>query len=109
LGRSSPVITRTTAVSKSAGSSIRPTLAQHVTSMSVQPGLTPPSRLLIVDDVVTSGTTLMACALVLSKAYPGIPISAFALARVQSTGNPVHVLDPIVERVTVDGTRCRRS
>ena len=104
-----PVIVRTTAVSKSAGSAIRPTLAQHIDSLGVQPGLRPPSRLLIVDDVVTSGTTLMACALVLAGAYPGIPISAFALARVQSSGNPVRVFDPIVERVAVDGTRCRRS
>ena len=104
-----PVIMRTTAVSKSAGSAVRPTLAQHIRSLTVQPGLRPPSRLLIVDDVVTSGTTVMACALVLIRAYPGVPVSAYVLARVQSSGNPERVFDPVIERVAVDGIRCRRG
>ena len=31
-----------------------------------------------------------------------------ALARVQSTGNPDRVLDPLIERVTLVGQRCKR-
>ena len=103
------VVSRTTAVSKSAGSVARPTLDQHARSLTVQPGLAPPSRLLVIDDVVTSGTTIMACALKLSLAFPGVPVSGFALARVQSAGNPHRVLDPIIERVTIAGQRCKRQ
>ena len=82
------IVSRTIAVPKSAGSVARPPLDQHVRSFTVQPNLSPPSRLLVVDDVVTSGTTIMACAIKLSLAFPGVPVSGFALARVQSTGNP---------------------
>jgi hypothetical protein len=103
------LVTRTMAVSKSAGSALRPTLEEHVNSFSVQPGLRPPSRIIVVDDVVTSGTTLMGCAMKLASVYPGIPVSGFALARVQSTGDPARVLDPVTERITIDGTRCRRG
>lgn len=103
------LVTRTTAVVKSAGSAVRPTLEEHVSSFSLQPGLRPPSRIIVVDEVVTSGTTIMGCAMKLASAYPGIPISGFALARVQSAGNPTRVLDPAIERITLDGQRCRRG
>lgn len=103
------VVRRTTAVPKSAGSAARPRLDQHVRSFTVEPRLAPPSRLLVVDDVVTSGTTIMACAIKLALAFPGVPVSGFALARVQSTGNPTRVLDPIIERVTMSGQRCKRE
>jgi predicted amidophosphoribosyltransferase len=103
------IVSRTIAVPKSAGSVARPTLDQHVHSFSVQPGLAPPSRLLVVDDVVTSGTTMMACAIKLAQAFPGVPVSGFALARVQSAGNPDRVLDPIIQRVTIAGQRCKRE
>jgi hypothetical protein len=103
------IVSRTIAVPKSAGSVARPTLDQHVRSFTVQPNLTPPSRLLVVDDVVTSGTTIMACAIKLSLAFPGVPVSGFALARVQSTGNPDRVLEPLIERVTLAGQRCKRE
>lgn len=83
-----PVVTRVVAVPKSAWQVERPALAQPVASLAVQKRLNPPTRLLLVDDVVTSGTTLMACAIALAGAFPGVPIAAFALARVQSTGAP---------------------
>jgi len=68
-----PVVSRTTAVPKSAGSATRPPLHQHIDSLTVQARLSPPSRLLLVDDVVTSGTTMMACAIKLAQAFPGCP------------------------------------
>jgi predicted amidophosphoribosyltransferase len=104
-----PLVSRTTAVPKSAGSATRPSLDQHIDSLTVQARLSPPSRLLLVDDVVTSGTTMMACAIKLAQAFPGVPVSGFALARVQSTGDPSRVFDPLVERVTINGQRCSRG
>ena len=104
-----PVVSRTTAVPKSAGSATRPRLNQHIDSLTVQARLNPPSRLLLVDDVVTSGTTMMACAIKLAQAFPGVPVSGFALARVQSAGNPPRVFEPLVQRIEVDGHRCIRG
>ncbi len=104
-----PVVHRTTAVPKSAGSAVRPPLDQHLKSLTVQAHLSPPSRLMLVDDVVTSGTTMMACAIKLAQVFPGVPVSGFALARVQSTGDPIRVFEPRVERVVVAGQRCTRG
>lgn len=93
---------------KSAGSTERPTLDQHLRSLTVQRVLMPPSRLLLVDDVVTSGTTMMACARKLSEAFPGVPVGGFSLARVLSSGDPDAVLEPLVERIVLTGPRCAR-
>ena len=103
-----PVVRRTTAVIKSAGSSERPTLEQHLRSLTVQRALLPPSRLLVVDDVVTSGTTMMACAQKLGEAFPGVPVAGFSLARVLSAGEPEAVLTPLTERIIENGQRCAR-
>ena len=68
----------------------------HAKSFAVTPGLEPPARLLLVDDVVTKGSTFMAAAWLLEKTYPGIAIDAFALARVQSSGAVERVVQPEV-------------
>jgi len=102
------VLTRVVAVRKSAGSIERPALREHVASLAVQKRFMPPSRLVIVDDVVTSGTTMMACAIVLADAFPGVPLTGFALARVQSEGNPGEVLQPANESIVSAGRRCNR-
>ena len=69
----------------------------------------PPRRSVLVDDVVTSGTTLMAGARRLDEAFPRAAIAAFALARVQSSGEPPILFEPVIERVVVAGARCRRE
>lgn len=104
-----PVISRVDAVAKSAGNPDRPPLADHLASLAVQKSFRPPSRLLLVDDVVTTGTTLMACMLRLAETFPGVPIEAFALARVLSQGEPTQVFEPIVEEISMSGTHCVRS
>jgi len=51
---------RAHAVQKSAGNQTRPSLEEHYKSFSVQGTLTAAKNLTLIDDVVTSGTTLMA-------------------------------------------------
>ena len=104
-----PVLARSTAVRKSAGSSERPSLKEHLKSFTLQKPFVLPARLVVVDDVVTSGTTMMACALKLADAFPGVPISGFALARVQSEGDPATVFSPLVEIIVPSGRRCSRG
>jgi hypothetical protein len=63
----------------------------------------------LVDDVVTSGTTLMAGARRSSEVFPRASIQAFALARVLSEGEPPLIAQPMLERIIVSGERCRRD
>lgn len=56
-------------------------------------------RLLLVDDVVTKGTTLLAAATVLRRRWPHVQVSAFAAIRTCG-------LEPDIERILdpCDGT-----
>jgi hypothetical protein len=71
---------------KSATSSAanRSTAAQHYDSLQVQEILTKPDSILLVDDVVTRGATLLGAANRLAESYPDSKISAFVVLRAVS-------------------------
>jgi hypothetical protein len=75
------------AVRKSATSapSERATAGIHYESMSVEKALVPPTAsLLLVDDVITRGATMLGCAQRLAEAFPQAQISGFAAMRTVS-------------------------
>jgi predicted amidophosphoribosyltransferase len=74
---------RTKAVSKAASSSPseRPTAEQHYESITVQGALFKPDDIVLVDDVITRGATLLGCANRLADAFPQCRIRAFAAMR----------------------------
>jgi predicted amidophosphoribosyltransferase len=97
-------LSRVRAVAKSATSppGRRPTVRDHYDSLSVVPGggLAEGARLLLIDDVVTKGRTLLAAATRLREAFPRARITAFALLR--TLGFKDHIddlLDPCVGRI----------
>ncbi len=59
----------------------RPTVALHYESFGLQCVPARPSSILLVDDVVTKGRTLLAAATRLNEVFPATPIRAFALLR----------------------------
>lgn len=59
----------------------RPTAAEHYESMSVQGSLSKPSEILLIDDVVTRGATLLGAANRLADLFPQTRIRAFAAMR----------------------------
>lgn len=59
----------------------RPTVQQHYRSFAVIPSSRPPTEIVLVDDVITKGRTLVAAALRLREAFPNAEIRAFALVR----------------------------
>ncbi len=106
----SPCLERVTAVPKSAfaGPGGRPGVRMHVDSMRVLPSLASPKRIVLVDDFVTKGATLLAAASLMLEACPAADIRAFAL--VHTCGLPVGVdVERIVDPVSGDITLNRRD
>lgn len=113
-GRSARLLTRTRAIAKAATSLSsgrpRPTALDHLQTLSVQKELRLAVEIVLIDDVVTTGSTLLGCANKLLESYPSIPIRGFAAMRAVS--NPLefkHIVDPILGSITLrsDG-RCHR-
>ncbi len=76
----------------------RPTAVQHFESLQVQELLSKPKAILLVDDVVTRGATLLGAANRLVESYPDAQIAAFVALR--SVSNPSEFKDV---REAVDG------
>jgi predicted amidophosphoribosyltransferase len=89
-----PTIQRVAAVPKSAFAAPgeRPEIQVHVTSLEVVDRLPRTSRVLLVDDFVTKGRTLLAAASVLANAFPGVEVRGFAVVRTMG-------LVPDIERI----------
>ena len=78
-----PCLERTRAVRKSAFAARgeRPGVRDHVASISVTSSLAPAGDLVVVDDFVTRGSTLLASATQVKASFPRREVAAFALVR----------------------------
>jgi len=90
-------LSRTTAVKRSATAWLwqRPTVPEHYQSLAVHDCDGAHARIVLIDDVVTKGRTLVAAALRLHASFPQCQIKAFALVR--TMGRVPHIqrlIDP---------------
>lgn len=88
--------------SSAAGASDRPLPQVHLDSLSCRPMLDSRPRILVVDDVVTRGATLLACASLLTDRFPEANVGTFALVRAMT--NPVEfsgMLAPVAGSITL--------
>ena len=88
--------------SATSAASSRSTAAQHFESLEVQEILAQPKSILLIDDVVTRGATLLGAANRLAESYPDAQIAAFAALR--AIGNPAEfksVNDPVKGVITL--------
>lgn len=84
-----PYLNRSKPVAKAAScpSNERPTAKQHYDSLIVQGALSKPDEIVIIDDVITRGATLLGCANRLADAFPECRIRAFAAMRTVSNSD----------------------
>lgn len=107
-----PLLERFNAVPKSAYAApgSRPGVAEHLASMRVRASLVPLERVILVDDVLTRGATLIAAAHLIRTIYPRADVRAFALFRARGfVADIAQIVDPAIGRISLaaDGTLTR--
>jgi predicted amidophosphoribosyltransferase len=115
VGFSLPVwigLRRRYAVTKSAtaASAARPSVQQHFDSFVATPAIKPVQRIVLIDDVVTKGRTLLAAAARLRNVLPDADICAFALIRTQGYAHHIeHLQEPCQGVIRWAGGDARRE
>jgi len=73
-------------------------------------GEPPGDAALLVDDIVTKGSTLVGAASRLQEAFPGLGVRGFALVRTRGLIEEVEALvEPCVGTIRFDGQSCART
>ena len=98
-----PMLERAVAVQRSstAPAGKRPRAAAHLKSFRVLPPLDPPSRIVIVDDVVTTGATMLAAISAVFDAIRRPPPRGFALFRTLSKGELKAISSPTLSHISL--------
>jgi predicted amidophosphoribosyltransferase len=107
-----PGLRRVRAVRKSATAAPgdRPTVSVHYESFDIALTAAAPERILLIDDVVTKGRTLLAAASRVHEAYPRAQIRAFALVRTMGLIARVgQLLDPCKGEIQWRGGDAHRT
>jgi len=82
----------------------RPTPQRHFETMAVDSELIDAKRILVVDDILTKGSTLLAGASRVAEAYPNAQVRAFALVSTRGLVPDVdHIIEVVVGRITFGG------
>lgn len=101
-----PALKRQTAVPKSSTSAPgeRPSASTHYQSFSAAKLLDVGDNIVVVDDVVTKGTTAIAAISRLAEAYPDAQISLFAVVRTKGLVPDIdRIIEPVIGIITLDG------
>jgi len=100
------LLERATAIPKSAFAErgARPGYRDNRASLKANLELGSPTKITLVDDVVTKGTSLLSAAHVLAEAYPGAEIRGFAVVRTLGLQPEIDaVLEPCVGIIRLQG------
>jgi hypothetical protein len=102
-GATWPGLRRISAVPKSATAATgrRPSVARHFDSFQMEPSALCLRNVVLIDDVITRGRTLLAAAARVREAFPAAQIRAFALLRTMGTIHRVErLLEPCRGQIT---------
>jgi len=88
------------------------TVHLHLGSLEVQRDLSSPQRIVLVDDIVTTGATLFAGVMLLCESFPQAEVRAFAGARSMGDAELEKLVAPCEGTITLvdeaEGTTRRR-
>jgi len=88
----------------------RPTVAEHYSSFAVDSSLHSPGRIMLIDDVVTKGRTLLAASMRLRERFPCAQLRAFALVRTLGLVPDIaQLVDPCEGAIAWTGNDARRE
>ena len=80
----------------------RPKAIDHYNSIECQPLVHRPKEIVLIDDIITRGSTLLGCASRLKEIFSDVPIRAFAVIRTMSDLNDfTKIEDPCVGTITL--------
>lgn len=86
----------------------RPTAKDHYDSLRVDRELITQHSILVVDDVVTTGSMLLGAVSRLKEAYPRATVRAFGMIRTISDGPIERIYELCTGEITLRAGRCRR-
>jgi len=104
--QASPILKRIKAIPKSAysASGERPTAQTKYETLRADRLLIPPERIVIIDDIITTGASMIGAASVLAESFPNAQISGFAMIRtISNTADFVKLINPCVGTITRRG------
>ena len=96
------ILERASRVQKSAtaGSGMRPTAADHLASFRMSKlSIFPPRRIVIVDDVITTGATMLAATSALVEEFRDISVHGFAFFRTEHELPGRTIVSPVVSEI----------
>tara|TARA_R110002111_G_scaffold244674_1_gene306919 strand:+ start:2142 stop:2801 length:660 start_codon:yes stop_codon:yes gene_type:complete len=103
---SAHLLKRFRAVPKSAFSrpGERPDIDTHMRSLTISERLVAPARIVLVDDVITRGTTMAACCKKISQFYDNSEVVGFAAMRAMTPGYSdfLKPLDPVHGKISLN-------
>lgn len=95
--------------SGTAARGLRPTVALHFDSLRMSPPVSQPASVVLIDDVITQGRTLLAAAARAREVFPQAQIRAFALLRTLGLVAEIErVLEPCRGEIRWTGFDARR-
>ncbi|MDH5431106.1 MAG: hypothetical protein OEW78_04395 [Nitrosopumilus sp.] len=111
LGKNEECLFRETPLPRSSKVSApnRPKASQHYDSMRIRELLFKPKEIILVDDVITRGATVLGAANRLAEAFPDANIRVFAVMRTISNSNEFsNFIDPCIGTVSLIGIDASR-